>query len=216
MYNTGGYGYLTTNFQEYAAGTNTLSDWTRAEGTTNTTLTKTPFRGIGESIVSGDGATATWTWNRAGTVTDFEILSIMYIGTSVAGGAFTTVAGRISGSPLSYYNPVLRDAGFGTGGTEAEFGRVLAGSYTALTSVSFTWSTATWYWVRMRMSGGAYSAKLWAYGSAEPAAYQISGTDGALTSGSVGIRPSNAPKYYGFFSVNKFATGGTVAQAPWG
>ena len=58
------------------------------------------------------------------------------------------------------------------------------------TTLSLT--TGNWYWVRFRINGSAYKAKVWADGDAEPGTWNIESTDSTYsTAGSVGLLKGN-------------------------
>jgi hypothetical protein len=66
-----------------------------------------------------------------------------------------------------------------------------------------TISTSTRYWLRFRMTGTTFKAKIWSYGSAEPSSWGPSDTDSTRSSGLVGLMVVNPaePYYCEWFSV---------------
>src|SRR5579871_1037587 len=63
----------------------------------------------------------------------------------------------------------------------------LAGVNTGLASGSFTVTANTYYWFKLLCSGSSLFAKIWADGSAEPAAWTLTATDTSITSGGYGV-----------------------------
>ncbi|MCX6272723.1 MAG: hypothetical protein NTU44_16200, partial [Bacteroidetes bacterium] len=59
------------------------------------------------------------------------------------------------------------------------------------TAVSFSWTTGTWYWMKMKIMGTTLSGKIWADGSSEPGTWTMTqtlgGTNWNLTSGYPGF-----------------------------
>jgi hypothetical protein len=62
------------------------------------------------------------------------------------------------------------------------------GTATTLASATFSATAGTSYSIRFRVVGTTLSAKVWATGAAEPAAWTVTTTDSSLTSGFDGIR----------------------------
>lgn len=68
---------------------------------------------------------------------------------------------------------------FATGGEDSFVGSAYTG---------FSPAANTWYWTRFGVDGaGAFYAKFWADGSAEPGSNHITGTDTTVTSGLLGV-----------------------------
>lgn len=84
------------------------------------------------------------------------------------------------------------------------------------TSYSFSWSTNTWYWLRVNASGGTLKVKSWARGTAEPASWGASWSPliPQNSSGDVGLilgAGANSSQQIDFFS---FCSDGNPAWGP--
>jgi hypothetical protein len=54
-----------------------------------------------------------------------------------------------------------------------------------------TWSTGTWYWVKIRVSGTNTKARVWADGGSEPSTWDIDYTGSEFSSGGIGFSGEN-------------------------
>ncbi|MDQ0303797.1 hypothetical protein J2S75_002831 [Ancylobacter polymorphus] len=84
------------------------------------------------------------------------------------------------------------------------------------TSFSFSWSTNTWYWLRVNASGGTLRAKLWARGAAEPSSWDATWAPfiPQNSSGDIGLilgAGANSSQQIDFFS---FCSDGNPAWGP--
>lgn len=66
-------------------------------------------------------------------------------------------------------------------------GKDVAGSFTTLTSTSFSYSTANFYWLRFNLSGSTLKLKVWQDGTSEPGSWTVTTTDSSLSSGGYGL-----------------------------
>jgi len=64
----------------------------------------------------------------------------------------------------------------------------VSGTLTKLGSVAFAASTGTSYSLRFNVTGTTLSARAWQAGTTEPANWQVTASDSALSSGSCGLR----------------------------
>lgn len=101
-------------------------------------------------------------------------------------------------SPTNTFGFLLRSGGDVTNGytaivsqSAATIQSVSSGLPSTLATVSFTLSATTWYGVRAQAQGNVLSLRIWALGSAEPAAWTVAATDASNTF------PSG---YYGWYN----------------
>lgn len=66
-------------------------------------------------------------------------------------------------------------------------GKDVSGTFTTLTSASFTYANGTFYWLRFNLVGTTLKLKAWQDGAAEPGSFTISVTDLSLSSGGYGL-----------------------------
>jgi hypothetical protein len=145
------------------------------------------------------------------TTTDCEVLALMQWTvdpTSFGGGA---VMLRASSTAQDSYNacPSYGAAGPTPPGEIFELNEVVAGYHRgsggtdAGDEVTQSISASTRYWVRLKATGTAIKAKMWAYGGAEPSSWSVSFTDSTRSTGLVGLMVVNPsePYYCEWFSV---------------
>lgn len=104
--------------------------------------------------------------------------------------AFCYISGNGSGIPAANRNKLW-------------FDRIISGGSPAtIGTAAFSHSVDVWYWMRVRANGTTFSAKIWEYGSAEPA-FMISDTAAEPTSGAVamGCFESDDNYVFDYFSV---------------
>lgn len=116
------------------------------------------------------------------SVTDFEIYVDIRCPAVPTGGY---IQASVVGKTIAGGNLVWAQVRFETTGNIAvTLRRGLSGSFVdivASTTVVTGFSASTFYRMRFRGAEGTFSAKMWAVGTAEPAAWQLNGTDAALT-----------------------------------
>jgi len=117
------------------------------------------------------------------TPADAELLVRVTPASAVASTYYGLVA-RCTSSSNFYYATI-------DNGTTAEIGKDVAGVFTVIASVSFTYTAATAYWLRFRLIGTGLFLRVWADGSAEPNTWTVTTTDSALTSGQFGVGIQN-------------------------
>lgn len=66
-------------------------------------------------------------------------------------------------------------------------GKDASGTFTTLTSASFTYANGTFFWLRFNLVGTALKLKVWQSGTAEPGSFTISTTDSSISSGGYGL-----------------------------
>lgn len=113
------------------------------------------------------------------TYTDFEILA------KVKKPSFNTAVVFRSGATVgSGYAIQLRDSN--------TFRLERWGSANLANSIRITWSTGTYYWVRIRTQGTNIKAKAWANGDSEPSNWDISHNDANYSTGRIGYSAESA------------------------
>lgn len=187
-----------TDFGEYPIG-DELKDhgWTE-QGVTGTTSDATYTITSGVGSLSGRSTTVDQgvanqyraiTWDLLSTVTDCEILAMVKLvdlPNSTGGGGVTRVDGSSNG----------HDATFSSSGSpdKVRISKFTAGVFVGEDAAqSLTLDTATWYWLRYRVSSTTFSIKCWADGDAEPAF--TSGTSATYTSGKLGLQTVEAKRF---------------------
>jgi hypothetical protein len=83
-----------------------------------------------------------------------------------------------SGSPLASYGVVCAVAS-----GALQIARFSGDTATVLATVTVGYTANTWYRLRHRWLGNTLAVKLWPDGTTEPAAWTLTATDGAITSG---------------------------------
>lgn len=63
----------------------------------------------------------------------------------------------------------------------------VAGANTTLASTAFTMTPGTFYWFKLLCSGSSVFGKIWADGTTEPVAYNLSATDTSVTAGGFSV-----------------------------
>src|SRR5262245_26566268 len=131
----------------------------------------------------------TITWDTPGVLGDSEILALMKFSGNAQSGVyyFSTGIRLQAGAESGYYLGFIPTSS--GGGSQIRIGQLDNGGLSQeLVTGSFTWTTETWYWIRMRATGTSIQAKVWAMGAAEPGSFTISGTDSTYSTGRLGFR----------------------------
>lgn len=209
-----------------AVGAGVPSGWTQEgssvdiEVVADSAATKYGDRYI--DTVSGAGSISPLTLDAAGSAADnCECLGLF------------TVTGTVGAAGDTVYDVfALRHQGGGSGDyygfgptVDAVGSKTLVGIKRSsagdapLASAAFTWAMDTLYWMRCRCQGTTLKAKIWAHGSAEPAAWTVTTTNGVLASGKIGIivhrdqgNPTIGNKTYAFSAAVNLADIITVSN----
>jgi hypothetical protein len=155
--------------------------WTRTWGTGTWAVAADTIR-----YVRGTVGANNWqllTWDAPGSaLTDSEIV-VKVRASSQAGDAIHLWL-RASGTSTARNGYYL---GSNAGGA-FDLLKSVGGTVTALGSSSgFAYSANVWFWVRFQASGTTVRCRAWADGTAEPATWNLTTTDSAITSGGIGI-----------------------------
>ena len=76
---------------------------------------------------------------------------------------------------------------FATTANTLEIGKRVSGSFTQLTTASFTFSAGNAYWLRFRVQGGTLYIRAWLDGNSEPGTWTGSVADATFSSGQYGL-----------------------------
>lgn len=177
--------------------------------------------GIGtydRSLTCGRATTSGHVYYKApGTaVTDFNSLSLLnLVGPfSTSPNFFVSVGiGRLSLTAFSFYGGLFQES-TSTGGTGIYAAQYIAGTETGSALFTLAWTDNTWYWTRVNVVGQVITFKVWAFGSAEPASYQVTYTAATnLASGAIGFRPNSVVTSLKIAQLT-VGTGGDTAPYP--
>ena len=114
-----------------------------------------------------------------------------------------TMSGTTETAYVAYFRP-------GINGLEVD--KFPNGAFSDLADIAFPQTVGSWYWMRFRVQGTTLSLKVWADAANEPSAWTWTGSDAAISSGSVGVyvyEPNTVD--YDAFAVG---TGGLTAPTP--
>lgn len=165
--------------------------WTKQAGTVDVAVVANAETQYSDRAITFDNmvSSTTLTWNIPGVLGDSEILALQkYTGPAPFGTYYYTCGIRLQAGAESGYFLGLINSSNG-GGSTIRLARIDGGSVSAeLANASFTWTTETWYWVRLRATGTSIQAKIWQVGGAEPGAFQLSATSSVYPTGRLGIR----------------------------
>jgi hypothetical protein len=95
---------------------------------------------------------------------------------------------RMSGADVAAANGYFFSIVSALGIPKLRIVKVTVGAGTNLaTSAAITYNANTWYWARARAQGSNLSFKIWAHGTAEPGAWDITAVDATYTTGFIGF-----------------------------
>ncbi|HET7231410.1 MAG TPA: hypothetical protein VFJ16_15485 [Longimicrobium sp.] len=198
---------FSTGFTGGAAGT-APAGWTATSAPANVTWTVEADASAADGRVLRGAATSTARHilraDALGTgVGTQEVLVRMRFANGNTYGPGVAVRHTMNGTSESAYVLYFRpNAG------DIEMDRFLNGGWAWMGSAGFASSPNTWYWIRFRAEGSTLRGRVWADGSAEPAGWTLTVTDGALSTGGLGvyIYEPNTVLYDGFSGVDGPAT----------
>lgn len=190
---------MRTTFAEYASKS---LDWTPTFTTDGTWAVVTAAGTLSGYALRRSGGSATAArgvyWNATlGMPPDREILtrhrivSYSVLANTVLSGALV----RIDPSVPAAQNMLLERVG--SNNNTRRIGTTAGG---VLDSNAFSWSTGTWYWIRMRSIGSQFMAKIWT--GSEPSGWQLTASDSTVPAGPCGVIMAREGVYeWDFFSV---------------
>lgn len=118
---------------------------------------------------------------------------------SIHPGVFVRGTG-MTASTMECYAATLRQS---TSAMELQLAKYVSGTFSSIVTMNYSWTTGTYYWMRLRVAGSNLYAKVWADGEVEPADWMLTASDTSIPhSGWVG--PYNFWKtiyHYKFLSV---------------
>lgn len=140
-------------------------------------------------------------YSDLGTVADVEVLSKLKNTTN--GASQNRLHLRTSTTSVSCYIA-------GLWANQVRLVKYVNGSFTAISSYSYSMQAGQWYWLRFRANGNNLYVKIWKDGDDEPVGWDITASDNSHSSGEVGIGgwDMSGERYYDVFSV---ATDGETA-----
>jgi hypothetical protein len=188
----------------YAIASGLPSDWTQETGTfTSQVVADATTSGVTDRILntSADTVSGQITWNTPGSITNQESLGLIKLtGPTANTTSYGVASVRQQAGAVSAYSVMLVSDSSGGGGATFSINLLNAGVATPLTTGNFTWTTGSWYWGRIRVSGTALNAKVWALGTPEPVGFILSANDATWASGKVGTRMATIGTNIAFFS----------------
>jgi hypothetical protein len=148
-------------------------------------------------------------WPSAGLFADCEALCCVYVDASTTGKR-PAVLLRAGGK-----NATERGYTFEARKTEnkVQISKYVDGTYTALTSAAYTFSTG-WYWIRANATGTNLYLRIWADGGSEPGTWTLTTTDNALAFGYCGVFDFEGNNYISYFK-DMQVTGTPLHQSDW-
>ncbi len=209
-----------TDFSEYASSAQP-SDWTERWNAGLASITVIDLaEGMGgksSNLIHGSTANKYMaSWDDPGSsVTDFEILVRMK-GTILESESYSTdgirVAGRCNGSGSGYFCNLNRHT---SGTIRLVIFKYLSFSYSGATSVNVSLTSADWYWIRFRISGTDFYAKVWEDSLQEPADWTLTWSDASLAGGYVGLGSNHATDSYCDWFAIETSNGSWPIPAPY-
>lgn len=197
-----------TDFSEYPLD-QPPGDWTTIWSPADITWAVRNFPGAtGNRILERTGSSTLFSghvWNTPGQHTDSEVLTRFRVSSVSAQIDFacTRASGTVEASANNY-------SAIWLGGT-LYLGLRTNGVLTVLSSMSFSISAGSLYWVRLRSNGSLHQLRVWLDGSNEPGAPMLSVVDSTHTSGRAGVMSRQDYTYeFDFVSV---ATNGDIAAS---
>lgn len=198
-----------TDFSEYTTDAQP-SDWTEVWDTGQTFIVRANGSYTGgkylEAKESLDYQRTGLSWNDVdGVSADQELLCRFNVGTA---GIFLPAL-RASGTEAARTGYILL---FRNDSTGYILRKAVAGTETALATVSFTINDNTFYWVRFRAYGTAIKVRVWADGDSEPGTWNTEVTNGDVTgAGKVQVGTSGNTGNNILVDTVAVATGGDTA-----
>jgi hypothetical protein len=136
-----------------------------------------------------------------GSIDDVEVLS--KVRNTSNGASQNRLHLRASTTSVSCYIA-------GLWANEVRLAKYVNGSFTTISSYSYSMQAGQWYWLRFRANGNNLYVKIWKDGDDEPVGWDTTASDNSHSSGEVGIGgwDMSGERYYDVFSV---ATDGETA-----
>jgi hypothetical protein len=120
--------------------------------------------------------------DRAGQPIDVDIVAMLYLDAVPASGQNAGgVACRVSGSTGSENAYTLTFRTVAGVGETIRLNKYVSGAVTALGNFTFSWTSATQYYLRLQAIGSTIRGKVWTPGTAEPSTWGIEVTDTDIT-----------------------------------
>lgn len=151
----------------------------------------------GDTWSTGIGTPTLSIASNEGHATNISAQALMNLGSTTSADAEGLVRVKCSATTSTRMGVALRRTASNTcyigrlsaAANNLLIGKIVSGTETDLTNVTFTVSTGTFYWIRYRIVGSTHFLKAWADGSAEPAAWNINAfSDSSITgAGGVGL-----------------------------
>lgn len=131
---------------------------------------------LNEGVNSANGGTFSVARIGTGTTTSTEVL--VRVQPADTSSDIGTIARYVDNNNFYY--------GVFVSGTVA-IGKDVSGTFTTLTSTSFSYSTSNFYWLKFNLVGTTLKLKAWQDGTSEPANWTLTTTDSSLSSGGYGL-----------------------------
>lgn len=199
-----------TDCREYPRG-QFPGDWTerwrstlsRVEGATCDLPHRSHIRVVGPS----GGGRAALSWNApdgdAGQANQEILVRFLW----EAGDNRPFIVARGSGAATTEGGSVLV---LSTSTTTQTIGFFSGGGYAPIGTFTYALKLGAWAWARYRFNGTSVSVRMWNDGDAEPGAWSLTVTDGANTTGWIGLAASDATDVFRVPFVSVATNGGTA------
>lgn len=164
-----------TDFSGYTLGVQP-SDWTKRWTTTDSNWTVESGPVLRNVATEVQRHLLTWDPVDSDPSSDYEVLARVRVNNATNGGwKLLARASGASGSEDGYFADVFN-------GSTLRIGKWVAGAFSSLASVSFSYSADTYYWMRFRVEGTALKVRIWTgRPEDEPEIWDINTTDSSLT-----------------------------------
>lgn len=155
------------------------------------------------------------TWDKLGTVTDFELLALIKLvelPNAIGGGGLCRVS---TGAAKNGYDCVFDDTAVAPGADSFHASQFTGGFFDNIISGTITGidlNTTDRFWMRFRINGTTIGVKAWKYGDSEPAF--SSGPDQTYVSGALGIQTVEQRDFKVYYFAAALGAG-LSAPFPW-
>lgn len=176
------------DFEGYSTGTGVPSGWTQrwvTTGVTTSVLDVSSDRTLRRAQTTNARRGITYnTVDSDADRDDCEVLALVSVDTIPSPTVGSTNCGpALRGSGAAGSENVYTARLYTPNGTDKylQVHKYVGGTGTTIVDYSFSWSTGTKYWIRLRANGTTVQAKIWADGGSEPGTWQVDTTDSSIS-----------------------------------
>ena len=176
------------DFEGYSTGTGVPSGWTQrwtTTGVTTSVLDVSSDRTLRRAQTTNARRGITYdTVDSDADRDDCEVLALVSVDTIPSPTVGSTNCGpALRGSGAAGSENVYTARLYTPNGTDKylQVHKYVGGTGTTIVDYSFSWSTGTKYWIRLRANGTTVQARIWADGGSEPGTWQVDTTDSSVS-----------------------------------